>query len=315
MLPVSNGMIPGPSQEMSGMFVGNLAKRALAQMGQGSMCGLLPFDPEFGLYPVGSAVSIEDLWFQDVWVPRDLKIIRAMFARVVGKGRLRVNAISVIDGIPFAEDAEILDFRLLRHRYPVVDGAGWIPLEGSTEARDSGDVRIEIFGTTYDGRQVCLSANVGRIVSQDVAHTIEHAMIRSLKRFAIATPRTLRDSMMDETADLKASIDAGYRFRMPEFFGLTATGACGNPLTNLAHFYLADELMKNLSRGLNFTASLCQARLTTLSRVTQDLDLPTASGPGRVLAGLKRGMLHDDTPVDLATLKAVLRRFPLTPLE
>jgi hypothetical protein len=89
---------------------------------------------------------------------------------------------------------------------------------------------------------------------------------------------------------------------------------CGNPLTGLAKFYLADELRKQLENGAGLTRSVEKARLSALSKVADDLGLSTRQGI-RVLEGLKRGMLHDDSTLSDATLKKILKRFPLSPWE
>lgn len=310
-LPVVNGAIPRLSGELTGVFLDDWTKR-IFEASRGSLVLLLPFNNDTGLYPVGTAVSIEDAWSQQVIAAGTYDVIEAMFVRVVGKATFRAGEFRVERGLLLTSDPERINLSELRDTYPLIDGAGWTALEGSTEARNPQDIRVKISGVAHDGEDVALSGNLGGVVSRESAHTIEHAIIRSLSRYSMVTPKTLRESIKEETDALKTSLEIGYRFRMPEFFGVTSTGMCGNPLTGLAHFYLADELRHNLDGGASLTASLEDARLSALSKVTGDLELTTRRG-ARVLQGLKHGMMHDDAVLDSDRLKAVLRRFPLSP--
>lgn len=311
-VPVTNGMIPRPSQELTGIFLDEPVKRAFSVAGEGGLILLLPYDAETGLYPVGSAVSLEDAWTQTVITAPSFALREAMFAHVSGKATVKAEGFGEEDGVLVALDAQAIDLKDLRKTYPLIDGSGWTAQEGSTEARSRDDIRVEIYGETHEGESAVLSANLGGLVSPETAHTVEHAIIRSLTRYAMVTPRTMRDCVEAESRDLKNSLDVGYRLKMPEFFGVTATGACGNPLTGLAHFYLEDEFRKNLRRGSSLTESIENARLSTLSRVAGDLELSTERG-SRVLQGLRLGMMHDDTRVPDEKIRAVLRRFPLSP--
>ncbi len=311
-VPVTNGMIPRESQELTGVFLDEWVQRLFSATGPGGTVLLLPYDPETGLYPVGSAVSVEDAWQQRVIVSPSFAMRDAMFAHVVGKGTAKAGGFDTEGGALIAEDVEPVDLEALRGKYPIIDGAGWTALEGSTETRSRDDIRVEIYGSTHEGEPVVLHANLGGIVSPEIAHTVEHAVIRSLSTCAMATAKTMRKAMDLESRDLKDSLSVGYRLRMPEFFGVTATGMCGNPLTGLAHFYLADELQKNLRRGESLPESLESARLRALSKATGELELSTRKG-ARVLQGLKQGMMHDDSPVSLDRLKSVLERFPMSP--
>ncbi len=313
-VPVTNGMIPRPSQEITGVFLDDWVKKVLSVAGPGGTVLLLPYSPAIGLYPVGSAVSIEDAWKRNVIVSPSFRVREAVFAHVAGKTTAKAEGFEVEDGALIATGVEAVDLRALRQTYPVVDGSGWTATEGSTEARSEQDIRVEICGNAHDGDPVTLSGNLGGLVSPEIAHTIEHALIRALSTYVLATPKTLRDSMVSEARDLKDSMAVGYKLKMPEFFGVTSTGMCGNPLTGLAHFYLDDEFQKNLRRGDSLPESIRSARLSALSRVTDELDLSTQRG-SRVLQGLKLGMMHDDSPVPTEQLKAVLRRFPLSPWE
>jgi len=311
-LPVTNGMIPRPSQEVTGVFLDDWVKKALSAAGTGGMALILPYDHEHGLYPVGAAVSIEDAWKRNVIVSPAFQVREALFAHVAGKTTAKADGFEIEDGMLLATGVESVDLRKLRSTYPVIDGAGWNAMEGATEVRGAEDIRVTIYGATHEGEPVALPGNLSGVVGPELAHTVEHAIIRSLAAYAIVTPKTLRDSLVEESKDLKDSLAVGYKLRMPEFFGVTSTGMCGNPLTGLAHFYLAGELQRNLARGDSFPQSLHNARLSALSKVTEDLDLSTQRG-SRVLQGLRRGMMHDDSPVSTAKLKDILRRFPLSP--
>lgn len=311
-LPVTNGMIPRPAQEVTGVFLDEWVKKTLAAAGNGGMALILPYHPETGLYPVGAAVSVEDAWTRNVIVSPSFSVQEALFAHVAGKATAKAGGFELRDGMIVATGVEPVDLARLRSTYPVIDGAGWTPSDGATEARSPDDLRVTIYGASHDGTPVSLEADLGGVVSPELAHTVEHAVIRSLSNYAMVTPKTLRESLAAESRDLKDSLAVGYRLRMPEFFGVTGTGMCGNPLTGLAHFYLAGELQRNLERGNSLPDSIQNARLTALSRVTGDLDLSTQRG-WRVLQGLRRGMMHDDSRVGAADLRAILRRFPLSP--
>ena len=310
-VPVVNGMVPRESQEMTGVFLDTWVQRAFAAAGRRGAL-LLPYNDETGLYPVGSLVEVQDAWKDRVMLSPSFVVRSAVFVRVEGKGTAKAAGFDMENGILVAQDVEVLDLSALRSTYPLIDGSGWTALEGETEARGRDDIRVEIYGVTHAGEPVELRANLGGLVDREAAHTIEHAVIRSLRSYALATPKTVRIAMDAEAQDLKTSIDAGYRLRMPEVFGVTSTGVCGNPLTGLAHFYLASELRKNLNMGVPLPDSLQNARLSTLSKVAGDLELSTDKAD-RVLQGLKLGMMHNDTPLSGDRLKAILRRFPLSP--
>ncbi|HHW17443.1 MAG TPA: hypothetical protein GXX30_00860 [Firmicutes bacterium] len=310
-IPVVNGIIPRESETLTGLLVAG-PKRLQTFLKHGDLLLLLPYVSGEGFYPVGAGARVVETWTQDVLVRQTLSVEEGLFVTISGEGTFRVRTLSTDKGLVFTEDPQYLDLKALRKDYPVIDGKGWVPVEGSTEARSSRDIRVEIHGVSHDGRDVMIGANLGGLVTAELAHTVEHAIIRSLSRYALVTYRTLRQSMEEESSDLKASLEMGYRFRMPEFFGVTPQGACGNPLTGLAHFYLTEELVKNLSNGESFERSLLNARLSTLSRVTDDLELSTQKGL-RAIQGLKRGMMHDDSVLPAETLKAIIRRFPLSP--
>lgn len=311
-VPVLNQMIPRPEQELVGVFLDGSQKGVFQQVRPGNDVLVLPYDSETGIYPVGTAVKVEEIWTQPVMIAPEFAERRAVFARVSGRGTVRARRLMAKEGSIYAVDAEFMNLRILRKTYPVIDGAGWVAAGGTTEARGPKDIRVTIHGVSHQGEKVALSGDLGGLVTREIAHSMEHGIVRSLTKFALVTPKTLRQAAIDETLELKASLEAGYRLEMPEVFGLTSGGSCGNPLTGLAQFYLADEIQKNLQMGRSWPASLTNARLSALSRVTGDLELPTQEGL-RVLGGLKHGMMHDDSPVSLATARAVLRCFPLSP--
>ena len=101
---------------------------------------------------------------------------------------------------------------------------------------------------------------------------------------------------------------------MPEVLGQTQAGACGNPMTNLAQFYMFQELSDQLKTGDKTSFSLDKARRSVMSRLTGEMGLTTTPGI-RALQGLKKGMRHDDSPLSLELCKKVLKRFPLEPWQ
>jgi hypothetical protein len=102
------------------------------------------------------------------------------------------------------------------------------------------------------------------------------------------------------------------RFALPEVLGQTAAGACGNPMTQMARFYLYHEVNENLRKGQHFAEASLKARKTVMSKLTEDLGLTTAPGV-RALQGLKKGMRHDASLLNLDECVEVLRRFPHNP--
>ncbi len=101
------------------------------------------------------------------------------------------------------------------------------------------------------------------------------------------------------------------KFACPELFGLTESGACGNPLTNAAQICMTEEFSSALEEGQSVFASVEQARRKAMSRLTTELELTMQEGL-RVLQGLKKGMFHDDTPLSLDKGKKILNRFHIS---
>lgn len=320
-IPVANGILPRPDgREIKGIFVNPYAARVLRRLEPGAEVFLCPFSHRRGkLYPVGVVVSLQEAWLQPVFLSDPCRggpyrKMLALFARVAGRGRFKAGAFGRRGDTLVAGKLEPLDTAALRAQgYPVVDGAGWQPLGGYTQFRGMGDVRVTIEGIEHEeGRQVKVSGNLGGVISPERAHTLEHGLIRALSEYAFCTPRLLSRALTEEGRELQMSLDLGFRFRLPEIFGVTQSGACGNPLSDLAHFYLAKELVERLEDGESFFRSLEAARNATLSKLVEELEL-TDRAPFRVPQALKHGMFHDDTPPDLATLKRVLARFPVSP--
>jgi hypothetical protein len=318
-IPVANGVLPRPDGGLlTGVFVNPQAAQVLREAGPGADILLCPYAVDKGrLYPVGVMVTVHEAWMQpvyvgDPWGP--YRRVMALFARVGGRGRYRAGSFWRRGRTVMASRVEALDVAALRAQgYPVVDGAGWQPVGGYTRFRGPDDVVVTLEGVEYaSGGPVEVAGNVGGVVAPDQAHTVEHAMIRALARYAFCTPRLLWEAFGEEGRELEQSLDLGFRLRLPEVFGVTQTGACGNPLSDLAHFYLARELVERLAEGESFPRSLQAARNVTMSRLVEDLEL-TDRVPFRVPRALKHGMFHDDTPLDLDTLKRVLARFPASP--
>jgi hypothetical protein len=201
----------------------------------------------------------------------------------------------------------------MRPSYPTISGAGWTPIGGFTEARSPEDIMITIEGfDNTTGSRLNIEAQVGRLLSEEQAHTVEHALIRAITTYLLVTPKTLHDSLQREADELKRSIDLGMALELPEIFGVTQSGACGNPLTHLARVYMWDELLERIKEGQSPLESLTGARRKTLSKLTQELEINTEAGI-RTLQTLKKGMKHQDTPIPPGQLGEVIKRFPISP--
>ncbi len=313
-LPVVNGILPRPyGGRITGMFIMEHGGKMLADMGVGRDVLVCPWvlDNQ-ALYPVGVIARIMDMRPQTVMNEDGTKVPMVM-AVLEGRGQARWHTLQVAGAYVVSGDVESIDLKNMTGQYPSVSGAGWLPSGGYTEFRDNTDIPVVLYGSDLEtGKEVNIRANLGGLVGQEQAHTIEHAMIRSLRTFGLCTPKTLIDSLRKETDELKRSVECSFRFAMPELLGVTASGACGNPMTNLAQFYLAKEFLDNVRAGKALNESMEVARRSTMSQLTQDLGLTAQSGL-RVLQGLKKGMKHDDTPLKLEICKKVLARFPFDP--
>lgn len=314
--PVANGVLPRPQGgRITGMFMVEQGGQMLADIGVGNDIVACPWVvDEQALYAVGVVSRIADLAENRITDAAGADI-PVLIAVLEGREHVRWHNLKQTGHNVYTDELEELDWRFIRKEYPVVSGAGWMPEGGYTEFRDRMDIPVTVYGKDLQtGQDVNITANLGGLVTQEQAHTIEHAMIRSLRTYCLCTPRTLADSIVQETDELKKSLDFSIRYSMPETLGLTASGACGNAMTNMAQIYLAHDFVQNLEAGKSLNDSLAKARKTTMSQLTQDLGLTMQSGL-RVLQGLKKGMSHDDTLLRLEIYKKVIRRFPISPWE
>ncbi len=313
-MPVANGILPRPhGGKITGMFIMEHGGQMLTQVGVRQDILVCPWDmDQHDLYPVGVVARIIDLSTQTA-VGEDGVEVNTLLAVLEGREHARWHTLRTAGANIFSSDVEHLDLKKMRKEYPCISGAGWLPAGGYTEFRDKIDIPVTIYGSDIEtGQEVSMTANLGGLVEPEQAHTIEHALIRALKTCGLCTALTLLESMLKETNELKQSVENSIRFAMPEILGITASGACGNPMTNLAQFYLAQEFVDNLETGKSLNESLINARRTTMSQLTQDLGLTMQPGL-RSLQGLKKGMSHDDTPLKLEVCKKVISRFPLEP--
>ncbi len=316
LVPVINGVLPRPGGgEVTGIFLDPMTARMLSELGPDSTVVLCPYDPAGDrIYPAGVLTRILSLWVQDVFLYGPQTRISALFARVLGEERVRLRSVGSRHNLMIAAGITKLDVSALRaEQYPVIDGAGWQPLGGNTEMKSPRDLPITIHGVEYEsGARVHIDGNVGGVVPPEQAHTLEHAIIRSLQTYAMCTPKTLAKAIVREGRELEASVEMGYKLKRPEVFGVTSSGACGNPMTNLAHFYLAKEMVEGIEDGRSVIESLESARRKALSQLTDELELTSETGL-RALQGLKKGMLHDDNPLAQKHLRKVINRFPPSP--
>lgn len=315
-LPVANGVLPRPGGgRITGMFMVEQGGQVLADLGSGQDILACPWlHQEKALYPIGVVCRIMDV--AENTVPDEGgQEIRILIAMLEGREHARWHTLKQAGKYVYTTELERMDFAMLRSEYPTISGAGWAPAGGFTEFRSKDDIPVTIYGSDLQtGREVSITANLGGVVSQEQAHTIEHALIRSLQTYGLCTARTLAESLLQETDELKRSLDFSIRYTMPETLGVTASGACGNAMTNMAQMYLANDFVANLQAGRGLEESLAKARQSTMSQLTQDLGLTMHSGL-RVLQGLKKGMSHDDTLHKLETYKKIIRKFPFDPWD
>jgi hypothetical protein len=312
-LPVANGVMPKPDGgQVTGAFFSPQDSQVFSQLtGQDILiCPWLV--EEQTLYPVGVLARLLRTWNQPVAdaAGQEHSLVMAV---VEGRGHARWHSLQTQGLFLFTSGVEQVDLKMMRSEYPAVSAAGWLPQGGFTEFRADTDIPVTLYGTDLETcREVSVTANLGGLVTQEQAHTVEHGMLRALKTYGLSTPRTLLDSLRRETEELKRSVDWGIKFNMPEIFGKTATGACGNPMSNMAQFYLTQDFLDNLSTGKSVDRSLYEARRSTMSQLTDELGLTMNTGV-RVLQGLKKGMRHDDTPLKVEVCKNIIRRFPFEP--
>lgn len=313
-IPIVNGVLPRPDGGvLQGVFLDSFFANMLVKTGVGNDIFLFPLSSDDkSLYPVGVLVRIEDMWVDKV--PQN-STSTALFARVIGRERCKARKFSLSNEGLFALDIEKIDIYELRSLgYPIICGAGWHPTGGyTTFGSNRKDIEITIYGFELEtGKDVAIVGYLGNEIEPEKAHTVEHAIIRSLKNYAMCTPKTLRECMEKETEELKWSVEIGIAKKLPEVFGVTKSGFCGNPLTQMASYYLSEEFQNQIESGEDILNSLSKARNKTVSRLTKDMDISSRKGL-RQLQGLKKGMFHDDTPEELKVLKRVIMKFPANP--
>jgi len=312
-LPIINAVLPRPDGGiLQGVFLDPYFSKMLLNAGVGGEIFIFPISSEDrGLYPVGVFARIEDIWKDDLPGGNGT----GLFARVIGRESCKARNFGFTDNGLMALGVEKLDFEKMRNDgYPIICGAGWYPRGGyTTFDSDRKNIEITIYGFEYEtGRDVAIVGRLNGEIEPEQAHTVEHAIIRSLKNYAICTPKTLRESMYRETEELKWSVEVGIAKKLPEAFGVTRSGICGNPLTQMASYYLTEEFKNQIKSGTNLIDSLTEARNRTVSRITKDMDITTRKGL-RQFQGLKKGMFHDDTPEELKILKKIIMKFPQDP--
>lgn len=313
-MPVANGILPrAQGGTITGMFIIENGGQLLLDVGVGKEILICPWIvEEQGLYPVGVIVRIMNIWNHAVVDETGVET-PVLMAKLEGRGHARWHTLRTAGSYIYSDNVEQLNLKKLRQEYPSISGAGWAPQGGYTEFRDKSDIPVTLYGNDLEtGRQVSITANLGGLVELEQAHTIEHSVIRALQTYGLCTPRTLIAAMSRETDELKKSVEFSIKHTLPEALGLTASGACGNPMTNLAQVYLAQEFVSNIEAGKSLNESLDKARRSTMSQLTDDIGLTMNQGI-RVLQGLKKGMVHDDTILKLQTYKKVISRFPFEP--
>lgn len=311
LVPVINGVLPRPGGGRSAGAFLEMERGLRLETGVGVfVCPLVPATGR--LYRVGVLAKVVDTRNQVVEIPGKEPAPFRM-TLLEGTTHARWNTMQFSQGSLLVEGLEPLDFQALRSQYPVVSGAGWVPQGGYTEFRSLADIPVTLYGNDIERNfPLELRANLKGLVSMETAHTIEHAMIRSLRTYGLCTARTLQESMRQETEELTWSVERSMQFALPDVLGQTQAGACGNPMTNLAQFYMAEEFSEQLKVGNGNGLALDRARRAVMSRLTGELGLTTEPGL-RSLQGLKKGMLHDDSLLSLDLCKRVLSRFPLEP--
>jgi hypothetical protein len=313
-MPVANSVLPRPhGGRIVGMFLKEQGGQILSEVGEGHdifVCPWLVDSQSF--YPIGIITRLMDIQPQ-MLTDEDGAEMPVLLASLEGQAHARWHTLQTTGRCVVSSDIELMNFKSMRQEYPAISGAGWIPSGGYTEFLGKTDIPVTIYGADLEnGREVSVTANLGGLVEKEQAHTIEHAIIRALATYGLCTPRTLMDSLVRETNELKQSVEFSIRHTMPEALGITASGACGNPMTNLAQFYLAQEFVDNIKAGKSLTASIDNARRMTMSQLTGNIGLTMQQGL-RTLQGLKKGMSHDDTLLKMETYKKVIGRFPFEP--
>lgn len=317
-VPVANGIFPRPDGGIvEGIFLDPVLIGILDRLKEEEEFLLCAYSSDReDLYSVGVLVNMLDSWPQEVcFSDSDQKTV-GQFVRLEGRSIVKAQGFSMGNGEVIAFGCEPLDLDDLDRRgYSIIIGFGWKALGGFTEPRGPKEVEVTVYGQDLEtGDEVSISAQIGDLVSFESAHSIEHAIIRSLDQFGLCTPKTLSESLKRETRELAESIEAGLRFKLPEVFGITEGGVCGNPMTNLAQLYLNQEMAERLREGQSLPRSLEESRKKALSRLTGELGL--SSDPRyRKLQGLKKGMAHDPRSPRRKLAGKILARFPASPWD
>jgi hypothetical protein len=313
-LPVVNAMLPRPQGgNIDGVVLDSYSATVLMHNGTGKSLFLCPWDSRDNRpYHVGVVAYCSDLHMR-TYINKQNREYQLLHVRLEGQERAKVQAFIKKREIIYGDGIDRLDLKRMRADYPVLCGAGWRATDGFTECNSYQDIRVVINGVDYEsGTAVQISGNLGGLVSAEQAHTIEHAIIRSLNSYGLCTAKILVQSIIEESAELKKSVEWGMKFARPELFGITESGVCGNPLTNAAQIFMTEEFSAALEEGRSIFASVEQARRKAMSRLTTELELTSQEGL-RVLQGLKKGMFHDDAPLSLDKTKKILYRFPESP--
>lgn len=317
-VPVANGIFPRPDGGIiQGIFVDPSSVGMLEDLSEDQEFLLCAYSSDRDeLYEVGVLVKLIETWPQPVCFEGSDEKTVGQFVRIEGRAIVKARGFTFEDGRLDAFGCEFLDPEELDRRgYPIIIGFGWKPLGGFTEPRGSGEVEVTIYGQDLEnGEEVSISAQIGDLVSFESAHSIEHAIIRSLDQFGLCTPKTLAESLKRETKELAQSIEAGLALRLPEVFGVTEGGVCGNPMTNLAQLFLNEEVTSRLQKGKSLVRALEEGRAKALSRLTGELGL-TTDPRYRKLQALKKGMAHDPRSPRRRQAAKVLERFPTSPWE
>ena len=314
LMPVTNGILPRPGGGLiSGLFANDGSGQLPEILSSGTELLVCPLSVETSeLYPIGVLGRIVEVQNRDVQ-GSDGKSMKVAMVVIEGQEHIRWRRLKRSGYLLSVDEAESVDFKAMRSDYPVVSGAGWIPQGGFTEFRGADDIPVTVYGQDLmTGQQVSIRGNLRGLTTPEQAHTIEHSLIRSLHTFGLCTAKTLHEAMQMETVELKKSLERSFRFNLPETIGVTASGACGNPMTNLARFYLGRQLADNLGAGQNLASALGNARRKTMSKLVGDLSLTTDPSL-RVMQGLKKGMAHDDSKLKLDLCKNIVARFPFDP--
>lgn len=315
-MPVANGVLPRPNGgKITGIFFAESGGRLLSQVGFNKNIMVCPWviDNET-LYPIGVVCRIKSL-VEKIVVDDDNKETKAIMAVLEGQGHARWHNLEIVGGSLLAGEIEPVDFKGKRKEYPVISSAGWFPEGGYTECKSIDDIPVSIYGIDLEtNRKVSIEANLGGLVTIEKAHTLEHSIIRALQTFGICSAKTLIESMQRESHELKQSIANSIRWARPEMLGITGSGMCGNPMTNLAQFYLAKDFVQNVQAGKTYHDSLQAARKKTMSKLSADLNW-TMNPNFSVMQGLKKGMHHDDSNLKVDLCKKIIARFPFDPWQ